>query len=158
MIKVLFICHGNICRSPMAQMILDDYIKKNNLQSQIMVESMACSSEEIGNGIYLPAKKCLMNHNIPILRHKALRFESYYYDEYDYIICMDKSNINRLNLIKEDINNKYRLLFSFKRQEKEVADPWYTRDFEKTYQELVEGINVFISYLIRYKKIKLEEN
>lgn len=140
MIKVLFICHGNICRSPMAQMILENYIKEKGLENQMMVESMACSSEEIGNGIYLPAKKCLMNHNIPILRHKAVRFESYYYDEYDYIICMDKSNINRLNIIKEDTKNKYRLLFSFKRQDREVADPWYTRDFERTYSDLVEGI------------------
>lgn len=64
MVKILFICHGNICRSPMAQMILDNYIKTNKLENQISVESMACSSEEIGNSIYLPAKKCLINHNI----------------------------------------------------------------------------------------------
>lgn len=157
MIKALFICHGNICRSPMAQMILENYIKEKGLENQMMVESMACSSEEIGNGIYLPAKKCLMNHNIPILRHKAVRFESYYYDEYDYIICMDKSNINRLNIIKEDTKNKYRLLFSFKRQDREVADPWYTRDFERTYSDLVEGIEGFIAYLKRYKKISMED-
>lgn len=157
MVKILFICHGNICRSPMAQMILDNYIKTNKLENQISVESMACSSEEIGNSIYLPTKKCLINHNIPILRHKATRFESYYYDEYDYIISMDKSNINRLNLIKEDTKGKYRLLFSFKRQDKEVADPWYTRDFERTYLDLVEGIEGLITYLKRYKKIKVEE-
>ena len=105
----------------------------------------------------MPAKKCLINHNIPILRHKATRFESYYYDEYDYIISMDKSNINRLNLIKEDTKGKYRLLFSFKRQDKEVADPRYTRDFERTYLDLVEGIEGLITYLKRYKKIKVEE-
>ena len=87
----------------------------------------------------------------------GMQAQSYYYDEYDYIISMDKSNINRLNLIKEDTKGKYRLLFSFKRQDKEVADPWYTRDFERTYLDLVEGIEGLITYLKRYKKIKVEE-
>lgn len=158
MVNVLFICHGNICRSPIAHMILNNYIKVHNLEDQISVDSKACSSEEIGNSIYPNAKKCLIEHSIPIIEHYATKFEAKDYKYYDYIICMDKDNIYRMNKIKNDTDNKYYLLFDFINQNREVADPWYTRDFNKTFNDLIEGINGFINYLVNNKMIKEEIN
>lgn len=155
MIRVLFICHGNICRSPMAMMILANKVNELGLKSEFVIDSKAVSSEELGNNIYPPAMKVLKLHNIPLLNHHASRFEPYQYDLYDYIIAMDRSNINRLNLIAQDTKNKYRLLSSFMRLDKEVDDPWYTRDFESCYEEIDTYLNGFIAYLKRYKKIKL---
>ncbi len=152
MIKILFICHGNICRSPMAQMMFQNKVNMLGMNDSFLIDSKAASSEEIGNPIYPPALKTLKNHNIPIISHKAIRFESYDYEEYDFIITMDKSNINRLKYIHEDSKNKYRLLASFSRQEKEVEDPWYTRDFETCYNDIDKYLDGFIKYLKRYKK------
>lgn len=155
MIKILFICHGNICRSPMAELIFKKKIKDLGLENSFQIDSMACSSEEIGNNIYLPAIKTLKSHNIPVYKHYAKRFEKYYYDDYDYIIAMDNSNIERLKFICPDILNKYRLLSSFSRKKTEISDPWYTRDFETCYEEIDKYLDGLLNYLKRYKKINL---
>lgn len=147
MIKILFICHGNICRSPMAHFILHDYINKNNLQDKIQVESMACSSEEIGNSIYPPARRTLEFHNIPIIKHFASKFKDEDYDKYDYIILMDNSNLRRMNNIKYDTSGKYKLLMSYCNLNKEVSDPWYIGDFETCYNDIVLGINGLLKEL-----------
>lgn len=147
MIKILFICHGNICRSPMAHFILQDYINKNNLEDVISVDSMACSSEEIGNSIYPPARRTLQSHNIPIIKHYANKFKESDYDKYNYIILMDNSNLRRMNNIKPDNENKYRLLMSYAGLNKEVSDPWYTGDFETCYNDIIKGINGLLNEL-----------
>lgn len=147
MIKILFICHGNICRSPMAHFILQNYINKNNLQDKIQVESMACSSEEIGNSIYHSAKRTLESHHIPIIKHYANKFKEQDYDKYDHIILMDNSNLRRMNNIKYDTSGKYKLLMSYCDLCQEVSDPWYTGDFETCYNDIIKGINGLLKSL-----------
>ncbi len=153
MIKVLFVCHGNICRSPMSEFIFKDMIKKQNLESYFLVESKATSSEEIflgrGNPIYPPAQACLKKHGIPFsLDKRACQIKEEDYYEYDYIIGMDEYNIqNMLRIFKNDKDNKIKLLLEYCNEERDISDPWYSGDFEKTYQDIVKGLNGFTAYL-----------
>lgn len=148
MIKVLFVCHGNICRSVMAEMILKDIIKKRNLEDKISCDSMAVSSEEIGNSIYPYALAELNRRNIKNYPHKAKRFKSSDYDNYDYILCMDNSNLYRLKQTREDTLNKYSLLLSFTETDEEISDPWYTRDFGLCFDDLLRGILAFLDKVL----------
>ena len=136
--KIAFICHGNICRSVMAEFILRDYIEKNNI-TDIFVSSFAVSSEEIGNTIYYAARDTLINHNIKLYEHKAQQFCSRDYLYFDEIYYMDNSNYNRLLKICPDNGNKYHPLLM-----RPVSDPWYTRDFETCFLDLEEGIKKII--------------
>ena len=153
MIKILFICHGNICRSPMAQMMLTQKVNDLKMNNQFFIESKACSSEEIGNGIYYAAKNTLIKHNINLIPHYASKFTKEDYYNYDYILCMDDSNIRLLNIICPDVSNKYQLLLDYTKDKGEVSDPWYTRNFEICYNDIEKGINGFLSYLKENKKI-----
>ncbi len=137
--RILFLCHGNICRSPMAEFIAKDLIEKYNLKD-ISVESKALSYEEEGNSIDYRAKRCMDIHNIKYGNHYSHRFEKEDYDKYDEIYYMDDYNYNRLINISSDPNNKYHKLL-----EKDVDDPWYTGDFETTYNELVFGIKKILN-------------
>ena len=148
MIKVLFICHGNICRSVMAEMILKDIISKKELKDKIMCDSMAVSSEEIGNGIYPNALRELNRRNVKTYPHKATRFKASDYENYDYILCMDYSNLYRLKLTKEDVNNKYSLLLKFTGTDDEISDPWYTRNFSLCFDDLKRGIDAFLKHVL----------
>lgn len=126
--KVMFICHGNICRSPMAK-----YIFKYLSNDEFIVESRATSTEEIGNDIYPPIKKVLDEHKIPYDRHYAKQITKEELDDYDYIYVFDNNNIYNLNRMFNDIS-KVQLI-----SENEIDDPWYTRDFEKCYKETYEA-------------------
>lgn len=126
--KVMFICHGNICRSPMAK-----YIFKYLSNDEFIVESRATSTEEIGNDIYQPIKKVLDKHKIPYDRHYAKQITKEELDDYDYIYVFDNNNIYNLNRMFNDIS-KVQLI-----SENEIDDPWYTRDFEKCYKETYEA-------------------
>ena len=132
--KIAFVCHGNICRSVMAHYILQDYLDKNNIKD-VYVDSFAVSQEEIGNPIYPPAKSCLIKHNINIYNHKAKQLTKNDYEYFDEIYYMDESNRRYLDFLCQDINNKYQKLLS-----RDVSDPWYTRDFDKCYLDILEGI------------------
>ena len=125
--KIMFVCHGNICRSPMAK-----YIFKS-LTSDFHVESRATSREEIGNDIYPPIKRVLDNHNIPYDRHYATQITKEEFDSYDYIYAFDNNNMYNLQRMFGDIS-KVKLM-----SDSEIADPWYTRDFERAYQETYEA-------------------
>ncbi len=139
--RILFVCHGNICRSPMAEFILKDLVRKRGLEGEWWIESAAVSSEETGNPIYPPAKSCLNRHGIPFdngKRARKVRPEDYV--RFDLIICMDESNIRLIRrIIPEDLEGKIRLLMPYAGKNRDVVDPWYTGDFETTYRDIVEG-------------------
>jgi len=148
MIRIVFICHGNICRSPMAEFMFKDLVNKNGLASEFIIDSKATSDEEIylgiGNPIYPNAKEILRIHNIPFTSHNATRLVASDYDKYDYFICMDRNNLrNTLYILNGDKSNKVSLLLD----NKDVSDPWYSRDFETCYQDINKGINDFFNKL-----------
>lgn len=149
MIKILFVCHGNICRSPMAEYLMKDLINKNNLNDKLYVRSKATSNEEIGNPIYPPIKKILNDHNIDSSMHQANRMNKEDYDNYDYIIGMDQNNIkNILKIVGNDKENKVFKLLRFCNSNEDVLDPWYTREFNHCYNEINKGVNALFKYII----------
>lgn len=141
MIRILFLCHGNICRSPMAEFIMKALVKAKGLEGLYCIESAAVSDEEYGNPIYPPAKRCLTQHGVWFDTSKTARTVTPGdYDRFDKIICMDSSNLRWLRrIIPEDPQRKIRLLMSYTGNGRDVADPWYTGDFETTFQDILEG-------------------
>jgi len=144
--KILFVCHGNICRSPMAEFILKAMVKSKGLEDRYHIESAAVSTEEIGNPIYPYAKQCLERHGIPYDTAKCARqITQADYHHFDRIICMDASNLRWLRrIIPTDPEEKVRLMMSYAGYSRDVADPWYTRDFEATYRDLIEGCEAML--------------
>ena len=137
--KVLFVCHGNICRSPMAEFILKALVKARGLEDRFHIESAAVSTEEIGNPIYPPAKRCLQQHGVWFSPEKRARqVTKADYDRFDRIICMDASNLRLIRrIIPSDPEGKIHLMMSYTGVGRDVADPWYTGDFEETFQDLL---------------------
>ena len=140
MIKVLFICHGNICRSPMAEFIMKDMVKKLNNSWQFEIASAATSREEIGNPVYPPAKRVLSRHGISSEGKRARQITQKDYMYYDYLICMDDWNVrNCLSLFGGDYNKKIHKLLEFAGEDRDVSDPWYTGDFDKAWDDIYKG-------------------
>lgn len=146
-LRILFICHGNICRSPMAEFILKALVKARGIEDDFHIESAAVSSEEIGNGIYPPAKRCLSQHGVPFDPQKtARRIKAEDYWNYDRLICMDSSNLRLLRrIIPEDPQHKVHLMMSYTGSGRDVADPWYTGDFETTFQDLLQACTALLN-------------
>ena len=143
--RVLFVCHGNICRSPMAEFILKAMVREKGLDGYY-VESAAVSTEEIGNPIYPPAKQCLNRHGIPFDNGKRARqITRADYARFDRIICMDAWNLRWIQrIIPDDPEGKIHLMMSYTGVTRDVADPWYTGDFETTYRDIVEGCEAML--------------
>ncbi len=135
--KILFVCHGNICRSVMAQWIFQDLVHQHHLDDQFEIDSAAVSSEETGNRMYPPARRKLTEKGIPFGEHRARRMTHADYDHFDHIYIMDDSNRRLIRrIVHNDPDHKIELL---KKDGSSISDPWYTGDFEQAYQDIVQG-------------------
>ncbi len=140
MTKILFVCHGNICRSPMAEFVMKDLVKKAGLESQFQIVSAATSTEEIGNPVYPPARRKLAEHGISCTGKTARQLTKTDYAQYDLLIGMDRANIRNMNRIcGGDPDGKIKLLLSYTDRPGDVADPWYTGDFDATWRDVMES-------------------
>ena len=148
-IKVLFICHGNICRSVSAQYIFDQLIEEGHLENELSCESAATSTEEIGNPIYPPMRQALVNHYVSIGNHRARQLRRADYDEYDLIIGMDSENMYYIKrILGADPEGKVHTLMEYTDSPDElIDDPWYTRDFEEAYRLIRKGCEALLEYL-----------
>ena len=148
MIKVLFVCHGNVCRSTMAQSMFQDMVNKKGVADRFYIDSAATSREEIGNGPHYGTVGKLREVGIPVVPHRARQMTHDDYAEYDYLIGMDTYNISNMTRIAGgDPDNKIYQLLSFAGINRSIADPWYTDNFDETYDDLVVGLGAFMKYL-----------
>lgn len=144
--RILFVCHGNICRSPMAEFIMKDIVKGRD---DFLICSCATSTEEIGHDIYPPAKRVLRDHGITFEPRMARQMTSDDYGKYDHIIAMDRNNIRNMSrFVKDDPEKKVSLLMDEVGRHIDVADPWYTGDFERTFDDISEACNALFLRLI----------
>ena len=152
MIKILFVCHGNICRSPMAEFVMKEIVKRNNVGDMFEIESCATSREEIGNGVYPPAKQKLAEHGISCKGKTARQMTKEDYERFDYIVAMDRFNLrNMTSFTNGDKYEKVSLLMDYTDKPGDVADPWYTGDFEKTWQDVTRGCEgLFAQISVKY--------
>ena len=148
MIKILFVCHGNICRSTMAESVMAHLIQTSNLQTQISASSAATSREEIGNPPHHGTVSKLRQVNIPVIPHRAVQMTRQDYEKYDYLIGMDGANIrNMLRILGGDPKKKVSKLLSFAGRGDDIADPWYTGNFDETYQDVTEGCQALLEHI-----------
>ena len=148
MIKVLFVCHGNICRSTMAQFMFQDMVNKKGLADRFYIDSAATSTEEIGNGPHYGTVGKMREVGIPVLPHRARQMTRADYQNFDYLIGMDSYNIRNMTRIADsDPDGKIYQMLSFAGSTRSIADPWYTGNFDETYSDLVEGLEAFMKYL-----------
>ena len=148
MIRVMFVCHGTICRSPMAEFIMKKLAADSGLSDEISVSSSATSAEELGNSVYPPAKSELFRHGIGCAVKTAVQLHKSDYDRYDLFIGMDTANIRNMNRIfGSDKEGKIYKLLTFAGRGDDVSDPWYTRDFGKAYSDIEEGCIGLLKYL-----------
>ena len=153
MIKILFVCHGNICRSPMAEFVMKDLAAKSNLTDRFYIASAATSSEEIWNGvgspIYPPAKAKLARHGISCEGKRAVQLTRADYGRYDYLIGMDSANIRNMHrMLGGDPEGKIYKLLSFAGSNRDIADPWYTGNFDVAYEDIMEGCQALLDQLV----------
>ena len=151
--KILFVCHGNICRSPMAEFIIKDLVKKTGLENQFQTASAATSTEEIGNSVYPPARRKLAEHGISCAGKTARQLTKADYARYDLLVGMDRANIRNINRIcGGDPDGKIKLLMEFTDHPGDVADPWYTGDFDATWRDVLEGCQKLLKYISNLSK------
>ena len=158
MIKVLFICHGNICRSPMAEFVLKDLVARRGLAGQFEIASAATSTEEIWNGVgnpvYPPARAELAKHGIKCDGKRAVQLKASDYDYYDYLIGMDSMNIRNIERMTGHARgDKIKLLLEYAGRADDIRDPWYSHAFDETYRDVVDGCTAFLDFLQKEGKI-----
>ena len=148
MIKILFLCHGNICRSPMAEFVMKDLVKKAGVEGSFEIASAAVSTEEIGNSVYPPARRKMAEHGINCAGKRARQVTRADYGYYDHLICMDRSNLRWLDrIIGSDPEGKVSLLLDHAGIHRDVADPWYTGDFDATWDDVMTGCTALLEQL-----------
>ena len=146
--KILFLCHGNICRSPMCEFVFAELARRAGVADRFAVASAATSREEIGNDMYPPAKACLRAHGIPFSRRHARQVTRADYDDYDLLIIMEEYNRRNLRrILPDDPEDKVRTLMSYTGHDRDVADPWYTDDFETAYDDILRGCTALLEYI-----------
>ncbi|MCI9221637.1 MAG: low molecular weight phosphotyrosine protein phosphatase [Lachnospiraceae bacterium] len=154
MIKILFVCHGNICRSPMCEFIMKKAVALRGLSQDFYIASAATSTEEIRNGVgnpvYPPAKHKLAEHGISCEGKRAVQLQRSDYAKYDYLIGMDSANIRNMHrILGGDPENKIRKLLSFAGSDRDISDPWYTGDFDATFRDATEGCEALLALLLQ---------
>ena len=149
MTRILFICHGNICRSPMAEMVMKELVRRKHLEHCFDIASCATSTEEIGNPVYPPARAELARQNIPCERRGARQITRLDYEEYDLLICMDGNNLRNLRrIIPSDPAGKVHKLMEYAGSNADVADPWYTDRFDICYNDILSGCEGLLNSLL----------
>lgn len=148
MVRILFICHGNICRSPMAEYVMKDLVRRAGLESEYIISSRATHYDALGDGVYPPARRILHQHGICCDGHRATRLEQRDYANWDYLIGMDQANLTNIRRIcSGDPAGKVSLLLDHAGLHRDVADPWYTGDFDATWRDIVTGCTALLKAL-----------
>lgn len=148
MIKIMFVCHGNICRSPMAEFYMKHIVKREGLQDLIQVDSTATSREEIGNDTHYGTRAVLDRHSIAYSPRRARQLTKDDYEQSDLVLLMDKNNQRNIRyIIPDDYDEKIHLLLEFAGENASIADPWYTGEFDTTYRDVTRGCNALLEYI-----------
>lgn len=159
MTRILFVCHGNICRSPMAEFIMKDLVRKTGLEKDFLIESAATSTEEIGNPVYPPVRRKLAEHGINCTGKTARQLQNDDYGECDLLIGMDQANLrNMYRICGGDSEGKMHLLMEYTDHPGDVADPWYTDDFDATWRDVEEGCRGLLNDLMKERGVLPHES
>lgn len=151
--KIIFVCLGNICRSPMAEFVMKDIVEKAGLSHEFEIASAATSTYEIGNPVYPPARQKLAEHGISCAGKTARQITKRDYENYDYIVAMDNSNLRNLRaMLGDDTQGKISLLMDYTSRPADVADPWYTGDFQATWEDVSEGCRELLTFIMNKNK------
>ena len=150
--KILFICHGNICRSPMAESVMTHLVKEAGLEREFLIASAATSREEIGNPVHYGTRQKLREVGVALIPHRAVQVTKQDYEKYDLLIGMDQWNIHNIERITgRDRDEKIHLLLSFAGESGDIADPWYTGNFDETYRDVLRGCQGLLEYCLKRK-------
>ena len=150
MTKILFVCHGNICRSPMAEFVMKKIVKDASKDSEFYIESAATSSEELGNDVHYGTKEKLTQMNVPFSKRRARKITPADYDYFDLLIGMDVENLYYMeNAWNKDPNDKVKLLLTYAGKDRDIADPWYSHNFDKTYDDILEGCTALFNSIVK---------
>lgn len=153
MIKILFVCHGNICRSPMAEFLMKDMAEKRGMAEEFQIHSAATSAEEIGNPVHPGTRKKLAEHGIHTEGKYAVQIKRSDYNAYDYIIAMDQRNLRNIHsIIGTDAEHKVSCLLDFTGSRRDIRDPWYTGNFDETFSDVQEGLEALFIYLAEHEQ------
>jgi protein-tyrosine phosphatase len=154
MIKVLFVCLGNICRSPMAEFVFQDMVEKRGLADRFYIASAGTSDEERGNPVHRGTREKLQREGIPLGNHRATQMRRSDYEKYDYLIGMEERNLSGMcRIAGGDPEGKIRRLLDFSDRPRDIADPWYTGNFDLTYEDIREGCQRLLEYIIKEQRL-----
>ena len=154
MLDILFICHGNICRSPLAEFVMKDLTERQGLAGKFQIASAATSREELGNDMHPGTRRVLEREGIPFSSRQARQITKSDYEAYDYIIAMDRANLRNLErLLGGDPEGKFFLFLEFAGEHRDIADPWYTGNFDETYRDIKQGCTALLEFLLQQHKL-----